>query len=75
MTRLRDAPALDTSTPENQRLEADLVVENVLGSMLGSMRRHITKKTKKAPTAKGYAKILLQDLRARGFDIVQTEKP
>lgn len=60
----------DTSKPEAQRREAELVLENVIGSALNSLRRHIKNPKKHAaPKAAGYAKILIADLQARGWTL------
>lgn len=63
-------------------MEAHAVVENIMGSMIGSVRKELSdgakfekgksKKPPRAPTAEGYTKILLADLAARGFAIRET---
>lgn len=61
-----DQPTLGPDT------EALGVLENVLGSMLGSMEGHLKKPEKrKRPKPEAYAKILLGDLQARGWRIVR----
>jgi hypothetical protein len=68
--KLDDAPALDLGRPDHRRMEAEAVVENILGSMLGSMEAHLKKPEKrKRPTPEGYARILIDDLRARGWEV------
>lgn len=73
--RLENAPALDLSNPEHRRLEAEAVVENILGSMLGSMEAHLKKPEKrKRPKPEGYTQILLADLKARGWELREIER-
>ena len=68
--RVEEAPALDLGRPDHRRLEAEAVVENILGSMLGSMEAHLKKPEKrKRPKPEGYMKILLADLKARGWEL------
>ena len=56
-------------------MEAEAVVENILGSMLGSMEAHIKKPEKrKRPKPEGYTKILLADLKARGWELREIGK-
>lgn len=70
-----EAPTLDLGNPAHRRMEAEGVVENILGSMLGSMEAHLKKPEKrKRPKPEGYAKILLADLKARGWELVETSK-
>lgn len=65
-----EAPALDLGLPTHRRMEAEGVVENILGSMLGSMEAHLKKPEKrKRPSPAGYTKILLADLAARGWEL------
>lgn len=72
---LDEAPALDLGKPSHRRMEAEAVVENILGSMLGSMEAHLKKPEKrKRPKPEGYAKILLADLRARGWELRELER-
>ena len=72
---LEDAPALDLGVPVHRRMEAEAVVENVLGSMLGSMEAYLKKPEKrKRPKSEGYTKILLADLHARGWEIREIGK-
>lgn len=70
------APVLDMSAPEARRMEALAVVENILGSMIGSVRRELAAEAKskkvKGPTGAGYAKLLLADLSARGWELRET---
>lgn len=67
------APAFDLSNPKHRQMEADGVVENVLGSIIGSVRKELKDiaegKKAKPPTAAGYAKIMRADLAARGFAV------
>jgi len=52
------------------RTEVDGVLENVLGSMLGSMEVHIKNPEKrKRPKPEAYAKIMLEDLAVRGWEL------
>jgi len=75
MLTLDEAPALDLGNPAHRRLEAEGVVENILGSMLGSLEAHLKKPEKrKRPTPEGYAKILLADLKARGWELREIER-
>lgn len=54
------------------RVEIEGVLENVLGSMLGSFEAHLKKPEKrKRPKPAAYAKILLDDLKARGWALVE----
>ena len=63
-----DAPALDLANAGRHRaMEARGVIENVMGSLIGSVRRELQGKRK--PTAEGYAAILLDDLKARGWEL------
>lgn len=65
-----DAPALDPARTDHRRMEAEAVVENILGSMLGSMEAHLKAPEKrKRPTPEGYARIFLGDLKARGWEL------
>jgi hypothetical protein len=58
----------DAANEAHRRIELEGVLENVLGSMLGSMEAHLKKPEKrKRPNPAGYAKILLDDLAARGW--------
>ena len=67
-----DAPALDLANAGHRAMEARGVIENVMGSLIGSVRREL--QGKRTPTAEGYAAILIDDLRARGFDLVEVGK-
>lgn len=73
-----DAPALDLSKPESRRMEATAVVENVIGSLIGSVRLEVENRAKnkkaRAPSAEGYARVLLQDLKARGFEVREIDR-
>lgn len=75
---LAEAPALDLSRSDHRRMEADGVVENIIGSMIGSVRKELKdiKEGRKAkpPTAAGYTKLLLADLKARGFELREIER-
>lgn len=50
------------------RREIDYVVENILGALIGGVRREI-EKGKKPPNAEALRKILEADLGARGYAI------
>lgn len=73
------APVLDLARSDHRALEARAVVENIMGSMIGSVRKELSdrakfeagksKKPPRAPTAEGYTKLLLADLKARGWEL------
>lgn len=70
MTKYKDA-GVNLDEYFGSAEEAEGVIENILGSMLGSMEKHIANPNKrKRPKAEGYRAILLDDLRGRGFDVV-----
>ena len=64
---------LDLSKQAARDLEAQGVVENILGGMIGAVQRQLKAeaagKKPKPPNAAGLAKIMLADLRARGYGI------
>lgn len=78
------APMLDLGEPKSRATEARAVVENVMGSMIGSVRKELSdiakfekgkaKKPPRAPSADGYTKILLADLKARGWELREIGK-
>jgi hypothetical protein len=63
-----------TKAPPATLTDADYVLENILGSMIGSAVLH-AEKGKRRPTAAGYRKILIADLAARGWSIQRTDTP
>lgn len=68
------APTLDLADPKHRRMVAEGVLENILGSMLGSMEAHLKKPEKrKRPKPEAYAKIMLDDLKARGWMLVEAD--
>lgn len=72
---LDEAPMLDLARTDHRRMEAEAVVENILGSMLGSMEAHLKKPEKrKRPKPEGYTRILLDDLKARGWELREVTK-
>lgn len=64
---------LDLSQQATRDKEAEFVIENILGSMIGSVQRQLKAeavgKKPKPPSAAGLAKIMVADLRARGYRI------
>ena len=73
-----EAPVLDLSTPTAARMEAVGVIENIMGSMIGSVRKELKDEREgrkvKPPTAKGYTALLMADLKARGFERRESER-
>lgn len=73
MTKSKRAPELRLDTDAARLLEVRLAVENVINSAMSQARKHERGKAKgksvKAPAARAYAEIVMDDLAARGFGL------
>ncbi len=57
---------------KHQRHEAEFVIENVLSTLISTVRREI-KNGKRAPNPAALRKIMEEDLRARGWALQEIE--